>query len=63
MVHFPFGLNLPNLLFSVRKVNETMVYLYNDSLKGSPFIPPREPEVEDEEDDSAQSTLSLVSDT
>jgi len=63
MVHFPFGLNLPNLLFSVRKVNETMVYLYNDSLKGSPFIPPREPEVEDDEDDSAQSTLSLVSDT
>ena len=63
MVHFPFGLNLPNLLFSVRKVNETMVYLYNDSLKGSPFIPPREPEVEDAEGDSAQSALSLVSDT
>lgn len=58
-VHYPFGLNIPNFLFMVRKVNETMVYLYNNDLKGTSLIPPPQREADDEE----ASHLSLVPDS
>lgn len=48
-IHYPFGLNIPNFLFMVRKVNETMVYLYNNDLKGTNLIPPPQRSVGDDE--------------